>query len=92
MWFDFKKENLITGEQAKILCEALETKGSLAFPLSTVALGSVAGTIISAQKNAGEFKPSLRQKLLSKINYSYASVASFLLWIGPKLMRKYNRI
>ena len=78
------KNNLIPDKEAKILCEAIEEIGKLEFPLSTVALGAVAGLVYSAQSVDGEFRPNLMQRLLSKINYSFASVASFVLWIGAK--------
>lgn len=79
-----RNNHLITDKEAKVLCEAIEERGKLEFPLSTISLGLVAGTIYSAQNIEGEFKPTIRQKIFSKLNYSYASVASFLLWIGPK--------
>lgn len=76
------KNNLITDEEARALCCAIEEQGELSFPLTSMELGAISGTIIRAQKMGDKYSPSIREKLAAKWNYSYASVASFALWLG----------
>lgn len=45
-------------------------------------LGAVVGTINRAQRLGDDYSPSIKEKLVAKWNLSYASVASFALWIG----------
>lgn len=83
MWIDRNDKNLITEEEAKCLCAAIKERGEIAFNVTTFVLATAAGTISSAQRIGKNYSPNLRQKLLAKFNYTYTSVVSFVLWIGP---------
>ncbi|MEW8376444.1 MAG: hypothetical protein AB2722_21255 [Candidatus Thiodiazotropha sp.] len=82
MRLDRKSKNLISEEEAKVLCSAIEERGELSFPLSSMELGAVTRTVLRAQREGDEYSPSIREKLAAKWNFSYASVASFILWLG----------
>lgn len=82
MLIDRKTKNLITEEEAKILLAALQEKGELSFPLSVIVMGAVSGAVFRAQRMGKTYKLPLRVKLIAKLNYSYASIVSFIFWLG----------
>ena len=65
-----------------ILLDAIKEKGELVFRLSPDEINAVKSTIKNAQTKHGEYTPSTWEKIKAKWNYSYASVASFALWLG----------
>ena len=83
MWIDRNAKNLITEEEAKCLCVAIKERGEITFNVTSFVLATAVGTISSAQDIGNNYTPNLRQKLLAKLNYTYTSVVSFVLWIGP---------
>ena len=76
------RKGLIKENEAKILLEAIKEKGELIFPLNQEEIVAVKETIQKAQSGTTTYQPSIWEKLNAKWNYSYASVASFGLWVG----------
>lgn len=82
MLVDRNKKSIITADEAKYLSSTIAEDGELTFPVPVFVIGAVAGTIYRAQRTSEVFQPSLKNRLLAKINYSYASLVSFILWLG----------
>ena len=82
MLVDRNKTKIITADEAKFLSSAINEERELSFPVSVFVIGAVAGTIYRAQKTSKAFQPSFYNRFLAKINYSYASLVSFILWLG----------
>lgn len=82
MLIDRKKKNLITEEEAKTLLAALQEKGELLFPLSVIVMGAISGAVFRAQRLGKMYKLPLRVKIIAKLNYSFASIVSFIFWLG----------
>jgi len=68
--------------EAKVLLDAIKEKGELIFPLNASEMVAVTETLKRAENKGAEYSPSIWERISAKWNYSYASVASFALWIG----------
>jgi len=77
-----RRKGQIKDNEAKVLLDALKEKGELVFPLNPDEVTAVKEILQKAQSQGGAYRPSLWEKMKAKWNYSYASVASFGLWLG----------
>ncbi len=68
--------------EAKVLLDAIKDKGELVFPLNASEISAVQATLRKAEAKGTTYDPSLWEIISAKWNYSYASVASFALWLG----------
>ena len=82
MLIDRNKNNLITADEARLLSSAIVHEGKLSFQVPVFIIGAVAGTVFRAQRTSEIFRPSFYNRFLARINYSYGSLVSFILWIG----------
>jgi hypothetical protein len=84
MFIDRNERNLISECEAKALYSTIHDSGGLVFPVSPAVVGAIIGTYACVQKMGGSYRPSFTEKIMAKVNYSYASVASFILWLGVR--------
>ena len=76
------RKGQIQESEAKVLLDAIKEKGELVFPLNPGEIIAVKEILRKAQSQGSAYRPSLWEKMKAKWNYSYASVASFGLWLG----------
>ena len=74
---------LINREEATVLRDALIERGELKFPLGQVIGSFLAGTIYGLKKRKSPYKPKLRTRIVARLSDGYASILSFVLWVGP---------
>ena len=74
-----QRRGLISNSEARILIGALKQKGCLKFPLDVSESLAVIETFHRARNYGDKYAPNLLERLRANLNYSYASVAMFVL-------------
>jgi hypothetical protein len=73
--------------ERSILTKTLQERGQLFFPVSSVVIGAIAGSLIRMQRLGSRYTPSLRERIFARISESYRCITDFICSFGPQKLR-----